>query len=57
MSGVEDLRKISGFEGGKCWMRFEILKGRGKEVYDTMIITYEKVYLMNDEGKTIERLN
>jgi len=57
VSSVEDFKKTSGFEGTRCWMRLEILSNQGKEVYDTFILTNEKVYLMNDEGRTIERLN
>jgi len=59
---VEDVKKTSGFDncpdGSKtAWIRLELLKGSGKELYDTLILNTERAYLMNNEGKTIDRLN
>lgn len=57
---VEDVKKTSSINeepDSIHWVRLELLKGSGKEVYDTFILSSEQVYLMNNEGKTIERLN
>lgn len=61
VDNVQDIKAYKGYnkdpDGNSIFfMRLELLKDEAI-LYDTLIINCEQVYLMNDEGKTIERLN
>jgi hypothetical protein len=62
IDNVDDLRTRSGFEkspdgdgNSVIYNRIEILKDN--IVYDTFVVSNEQVYLLNSEGKTLERIN
>lgn len=60
VDNVDDLKTRKGLEkdpdgNSVMYTIIEILKDN--IVYDTFIISHEHVYLLNSEGKTLERIN